>query len=282
MNEILNTLIMDQGQRLVTGYFVSTWGRRILALSLIFGAHPSVALAQSYVRPFTVEVSASAGGTFDFPGATAYQGICQTGTTNCSQKLSLGKAVLPVLSGETAIALNRFVWLYGDYSYVLTDRQSAAAQLGAISGRDTANRHYWMAMGGVEFSFPNIHGVVPLVRIGGGEVHDSYNNYSVAPGTPQPIVNRFDARSIPSGTIGGGIRWYLGERQGVRIMANSFFLGHSIPYLAPTSAVSSQVPMGISFGTVAVVSDGAVGVTRRSGGDVTIGYFFQFGGRSRK
>jgi hypothetical protein len=121
-------------------------------------------------------------------------------------------------------------------------------------------------MGGIEISFPNVHGVVPLLRVGGGEAHNSYNNYDSAPNTTVPIIDKFDARNIPAATVGGGVRWYLGERQGIRVMANGFLLSRGVYDLVPSS---------ISRG-------GVSNVTRRSGGDITVGYFFQFGGLKRQ
>lgn len=221
-----------------------------------------ILIAQNYVKPLTVELSASTGGAFDFPGATAFEGIfCQPNTTNCFQQLKLGKRFLPLVNGEVSIALNKYFWIYGDYTYIFPDHQSATAGYGNLNGNDTVNRHYWSANGGIEVSFPNVHGLVPLLRVGGGEFHNSYNNFDVGPNTRVPIIDTSEARGIKDVTVGGGVRWYLRERQGIRIMANAYYLTHGIFDLVPSS-----------------VSNGGVSnVSRRSGGTVTIGYFFQFG-----
>ena len=235
--------------------------RLIFRLLLISSIPASGLVAQQNMRPGTIELSASAGGLFDLPGATAFEGICQPGTTNCHQQLRLGKALLPMVDGEIAVSLSRFIWVYGDYSYVFPDRQSASASLGTVTWQNTVNRHYWAATGGMELSFPTIHGLVPLLRFGGGDIYQSYNNYEVGTNTTSPARNVTDAGGIKAGTIGGGVRWYLGERQGIRVMATGYYLGHSIEDIVASSRTVGGA--GLS--------------TRRSGGSITVGYFRQFG-----
>lgn len=234
---------------------------RFLLISAAIGSFSQVALAQRTIQPFTIELSASAGGTFDFPGATAFSGICQPNTTNCHQQLLLGEKSLPVFGGEVAVALNRFLWMYGDYNYMLPDRKSASSTLGESSDNTTVNRHYWSATGGIEVSFPQVHRIVPLLRIGAGEVYHSYNFYDVGVNVTPPVFQRSNAQGIKAGTFAGGVRWYWRERQGVRIMVDGFYLGHGVEEAAPPA-----------FG-----GGGAAFVTRRSGGAVTVGYFFQIG-----
>lgn len=234
--------------------------RSLVACLAVAGLSPPM-VGQQHMKAGTVELTASGGGLFDLPGATAYEGICQTGTTNCHSQLRPGKPLIPLVEGEVAVSLSRFFWLYGDYNYVFPDRQSATASLGTITGNDTVNRHYWTATGGIELSFPTVHGLVPLLRLGGGEVHQSYNSYDVAPNTSAPIIRLTEARTMPAAVLGGGVRWYLGERQGIRVMANGYYLGHSVYDLEPSS----------------LTVGGAALITRRSGGSITVGYFRQFG-----
>jgi hypothetical protein len=160
------------------------------------------------------------------------------------------------------MAINRYFWVYGSYGYIFPDRKVAAASVNdSISGTNTVNRHYWLATGGLEVSFPTVHGIVPLLRVGAGTIHHNYNSYDVSRGTTVPIISISDSSNIPTGTVGGGIRWYFGERHGIRIMGNGYFLGRGITHIVPSSAL-----------------DGVSRVARKSGGTVTIGYFFQFGG----
>jgi hypothetical protein len=166
--------------------------------------------------------------------------------------------------------LLKFLWVYGDYGYVFPDRETAVAVAPAIPGFvaghlvNGVSRHYWTATGGVELTYPNAHRVVPFLRLGGGEVHQNYNFFNSGTGvTISPQTQRSNFGNIAAGTVGGGVRLYLGDWQGLKVEVDEFFLGSGIDQVGPAS-----------FG-----STGAAALSRKSGGRVTIGYFRQFGRR---
>ena len=230
---------------------------------LFIGVHAIATglLAQQNTRPFGVELSASAGGTFDLPGATAYSGICDSLQINCSEQTRPGKKFLPTVNAGVVVSLNRWIGLYGEYGRILPDSNRTSVTFGQNkSDVTTADRHYWVATGGAEFRFPTVHGVVPILRIGAGNLHDSYNYYDVGVNVTPPIIHFSDARGIIAITTGGGIKWYLRERQGLRFMANGMYLGHSVIDIQRSSLLGST-----AF------------IARRSGGSVTGGYFIQLG-----
>ena len=242
-------------------------------------ALPASVLAQFSTKPGTVEISAGIGGSFDFPGASAAAGgfafiipglpVPAAGIP----KLSAGRKSQPIVGGGAGIALTRFLWIYGDYGYLFPDRQTASAGLPvptvptvSVTTSTEATRHYWTGTGGVELSFPTVHRIVPLVRLGGGYVHHSYNYRSDTPNyrsTPQFITFQIsNAENIPVVTFGGGVRWYWGERHGLRILVDGFRLSHGVDDVAVAEGRSGT---------------GYLFVTRRSGGQVTVGYFLHFG-----
>ena len=269
--------------------------RVLLYLCVTFGLSSSL-FAQAPTKPWTVETSVNLGGSFDFPGAGVGAGgyseeytyqspyLTQVPSPALSH-LSLGRKSGFVLGGEASISVTRFMWLYGDYGYIFPDRNQVSAtvpvfllvgsqvlSLGLGTTVSTASRQYWTGTGGLEVSLPKIHRIVPFARFGAGYVHQSYNfnssgeNIAVStgvPGAPTTIVvpattiTRFE--NIPSVTFGGGVRWYTGERHGVRIMVDGFRLGHSVDDV------------------VAAIGGGYTFVARRSGGRITVGYFIHFG-----
>ncbi len=240
---------------------------RLFTAVLLVNVLSPFSFAQRAIKAGTVDVSVSIGGTFDFPGAGAYAGLCSVAApTNCQLKLNLGNKSTFLGAGEVAIALNRFIWLYGDYSHTLPERESASVTLNNSSVTTTTSRHYWTSTGGVEISFPTVHRVVPFLRLGAGKVYNDYNFYEVGVNTNPAIIHRFSApnQEIWSGTFGGGMRWFPKhqERQGFRIMIDAFYLGHGIEQAGAPST-----------------GGGAAFISRRSGGEVTFGYFHWFGRR---
>jgi hypothetical protein len=242
------------------------WISWVIVCIVAMNAVPNPLLAQKYMRPGTIDVSVHTGGIFDLPGATAVDSICLTGTTNCQQQIRSGKIFLPLVGGEAAVSLNRYIWLYGDYSWVFPDSHSVSGSFGTATDTGTADRNYWSTTGGVELSFPTITGIVPLLRVGGGEVHERFNFNDTGSSSSNSYsaltTELSQARSIPAGTAGGGIRWYIRERQGIIVMADAYYLGHGVYDVLP----STLTPGG-----------GAAVTERRSGGRLTVGYFIHFG-----
>jgi hypothetical protein len=232
--------------------------RRALCLLSAISIFSAGAAAQQNLRPFSIEVSALTGGSFDLPSATAHSGICNgAGLTNCVTQTDTGKKFLPLIGGGVVVSLRRWIALYGEYDYLFPDRHETSVSSGAAHDSTTSTRHYWIATGGAEFQFPTIHGIVPVLRIGGGQVYDSYNYYDVGTNVSPPVFHYSDARGTWTATGAGGIKWYLRERQGLRFMFNGYYLGHSLQDVQPSPF----------FGTVFV--------TRRSGASITAGYFIQ-------
>ena len=243
----------------------------LFCLCGIIAAQASL-LAQIPTRPGTVEISAYGGGSFDFPGAgIAYGGFSYTNTFN-PPKFTPGRKTQPTIGAEVGVSLTRFLWLYGDYAYLFPDREHATASIpltNTVSLTETASatRHYWAGTGGAELSFPTVHRVVPLVRFGGGYVHQRHNinwpPYNTRVGNiafVDPGLQILEAESIPAVTFGGGVRWYWSERHGLRVLVTGFRLSHGVTDMGASSAVG-----GYGF------------VTRRSGGELTVGYFVHFG-----
>ena len=119
------------------------------------------------------------GGSFDFPGASVAGGgfafrfnfpgapIVPPG----APQLVAGRKSQPILGGQLAVALHRFLWVYGDYGYLFLDKNSVTAQVPFLPSQtatvDTsATRKYWTAAGGVELSAPTVHRIVPFLRAG--------------------------------------------------------------------------------------------------------------------
>jgi hypothetical protein len=235
------------------------FARRLALALLSIAVYCTCLIAQPNMRPLTVELAAFGGGVFDLPSATATSSICTSGTTDCHSETRLGKKFMPTVGGEISVALRPWVAIYGEYGYVFPDHNSASVIFGQSSDATTVDRHYWLANAGIEFNFPTVHGVIPVVRLGGGMVHESYNYYDVGVNVSPAVIHYADARGIPDGSAGAGIKWYLRERQGLKFMVDGFYLGHSVQDFQPSPF----------FGTAFV--------TRRSGGSVTVGYFLQLG-----
>ncbi len=240
---------------------------RLLMSLIVANALSSLSFAQRTIKAGTVDVSVSIGGTFDFPGAGAYSGICATAAaTNCREQLNIGNKSTFLGAAEVAVALNRFIWLYGDYSYTLPERESVSVTLNNSTDTTTTTRHYWTSTGGVEISFPTVHRIVPLLKFGGGQVYNDYNFNDVGVNVTPAFIHHFSApnQGVWAGTFGGGMRWFPKhqERQGFRVMIEAIYLGHGI----------EQAGAPISGG-------GASFISRRSGGEVTVGYFHWFGRR---
>ncbi len=222
-------------------------------------------LAQMPLKRWTKEISIYGGTTFGFPGAGSAVADCVIGGP-CEHQVVLGRKTQPVIGGEIAVSVTKVLWLYGDYGYMFHDSNQATVSPGGFTDTNSATRHYWTATGGVELSFPTIHRIVPFLRVGAGYVRESYSSVTNPDflGFYPPVVS--DTRPIPSGTVGGGWRWYWNERQGLRFMVDGFFLGRSIQDAALPAC-------GASCGIVDTIPY----VTRRGGGRITIGYFRHFG-----
>jgi hypothetical protein len=242
---------------------------RIATIVALLAFAPQTRLsAQIPLKPWTGEFSVYAGGTFDFPGAGSAVYDCLV-SGPCMSQSKLGRRTQPVVGGTLSLALTRSLWVYGDYGYMFADRQETSVTLSVpvpgltplkFTDTNTTSRQYWTAAGGVELSFPTIHRIVPFFRAGAGYVHQSYNSFTDPNFLALYPSERLSHQAIPSGTLGGGVRWYWGERQGLRFLVDGFFLGHGVEELAQPGSGA-----GIPY------------VSRRSGGRITVGYFHHFG-----
>jgi hypothetical protein len=242
----------------VSAFTIMTLQRFLLLAicALILGASLQAQIPQ---RRGTIEASIYAGGSFDFPGAGSAVADCPRGQS-CVSQINLGRKTQPILGGQVAVSIMRFLWVYGDFGYMFEDDQRTSVSFSGLTDTNTTSRQYWTATGGVELSFPTIHRVVPFVKAGAGVVHHEYESVT----SPNYLALYPSVRSaseeIPSGTAGGGIKWFWNERQGLRFEADGFFLGHGVEQAAyPGSGV------GIPY------------VTRSSGGRIIVGYFRHFG-----
>jgi hypothetical protein len=172
----------------------------------VLGFGGGLLVAQRSVPAGTVEWHLYGGGTFDLPGAATYAGIVQTtNPQNRNEQFQPGRKVQPVIGSSLAVSLGKFFWLYGDYSYIPRDQSEATATLGSSTGVETATRHYWLATGGAQISFPTVQRVSPYLDLGVGVLHHSYtrtSQYTNVIGTP--FNQRSISENILTPHVGGG------------------------------------------------------------------------------
>jgi hypothetical protein len=237
--------------------------QHLLLISCVAVLADTPLLAQKSVRAGTIEWHLYGGGTFDLPGASAFAGIVQaTNPANSNQQFLNGRKVQPLVGTGLAVSLGKFFWAYGDYSYMFTDRSTANAALLNSTGTETVNRHYWLASGGIQMTFPTIQRVSPYLEFGGAVLHQSYSRtsqYTNIIGTP--FSQQTIANNIAAPHLGGGVRVFVRERQGFRFAVDGYYL---------TTGVEQRVP-GVQ-GTFPFI-------TRRGWGRITAGYFVHFGRR---
>jgi hypothetical protein len=223
-------------------------------------------LAQTQVKIGTVEINPYGGGTFDLPGAAGYVGLVDSANAaNRQEKYNQGRRSEPFAGGRISVSLTKFLWVYGDYSYLFPDRTNAAVSLFSSSGVNTTNRHYWVSEGGLQFAFPTIQRASPFVEVGMGVMHQNYTSRTaytnLAGANPNPVFVQNDRGNITIGPhFGAGVRIFRGERDGFAFGVDGNYLFTGLPQIVPAAGAGS-------FPTI----------SRRSWGRVYVGYFFRLG-----
>jgi hypothetical protein len=235
--------------------------RDFVAMALVAGTLMSGSLwAQRTSRLGETELGFYTGATFDLPGAASYVGasVTRAGAIDRDIRYLPGKKALPILGGGAAVALHKVLWAYGDYSYMFPDR-SAATISRLMSGVNTVNRHYWMADGGVQLTFPTVQRVMPYVSIGIGKWHQNYSSTRKY-GSSSPTYSR-TVNDAVTPHVGAGVRVFLTERSGFKFTVDGYRSGKAI----------SNIVEG--------VADSYVSTVRRGFGRITAGYFVRIGKR---
>lgn len=239
------------------------WKTAVAAVGMVLAS--SGGYAQT-IKSGTIEGSIFGGVGFDMPSAASAVGICFVNTTNCGLKYAPG-AKAPGLAGVgLGLSLYKGLSVYGDYSYVFKQTSGASVNFFGTGDTATAVRQYSLAVGGLQMAIPSVQRFSPYVEIGGGELHNSYNLY-------ETITNlngnnyTFDTNSkahpnLPVIHYGGGVRYFVGERWGLKFAVNGYKTFRGIDQAVPTSG---------TFGSATV--------SRRGFGDVTLGLFWRLGRR---
>lgn len=229
------------------------------------GLIPAVGYSQSTVKPGTVELMPYGGGTFDLPGATGFVGLFQSSNPqNRQEKFNQGRRSQPFVGGRVSVAIAKYLWLYGDYSYLFVDRTKGSVTLGGSSGVNTTDRHYSVAQGGVQLAFPTIQRASPYLEFGMGVLHQNYTTSTsytnVIGSNPNPFFTQSDRDNIVIGPhAGGGVRIYRGERDGFYVGVDGNYLFSGVRQVVPADGIGS-------FPTI----------SRRGWGRAYVGYFFRF------
>jgi hypothetical protein len=231
------------------------------ALCLLLFTNCSL-FAQKAVPAGTVEWNGYGGGTFDLPGAASFAGLFETtNPQNTNQQFKNGRKIQPFLGSGITVSLGKFFALYGDYSYIFTDRSVASAALLNSTATTDVRRHYWLATGGVQLTFPTVQRASPYVEFGGGVLHQSFVRTSQFTNVIGPTFSQQRlSNDIAAPHIGGGVRIFLTERQGLRFAVDGYYLGRGLEQEVP-GAVQGTFPT----------------ITRRGWGRITGGYFIRFG-----
>lgn len=241
---------------------MNVFTRMYLTLIVLVTMAP-LSWGQKSVRAGTIELNVYGGGTFDLPGASSFAGIVQSNNpANSNQQFRNGQKSEPLLGTGLAVSLGKFFWLYGDYAYMFPDRSTANASLFSSTGVETVDRHYSLAHGGLQVTFPTVQRVSPYLELGAGILHQSYtrtSNYTNIIGPP--FSSQSISNNIAAPHIGGGVRVFVKERQGFRFAVDGYYLGTGIQQRVP--GVQGTFPF----------------ITRRGWGSITAGYFVHFGRR---
>jgi hypothetical protein len=152
--------------------------------------------------------------------------------------------------GNVTFAINKYILPYAEYSYFPGIGRSSTSFFPGTASAFTANTSFPLSdfHGGVHIRFP-IHEspVVPYAVFGlGGLTHFSRTisaTYTDAAGKPAQVS--FD---VPSGTdftvnFGGGLRYYLSQRYGIRVEAKGYHPSGS----TPVSSTFGKVEFGFFF-----------------------------------
>jgi hypothetical protein len=231
----------------------------LLIAGAVVGA-PTRLSAQRSAHLGEVEVAVHGGGTFDLPGAASYVGLFQTtNPSNQAAQFLPGRKSQPLVGGSLAVALHKMLWLYGDYSYMFPDRTAAAISFLGVNGVNTVNRHYWMADGGIQLTFPTVQRVMPYISLGAGRLHQNYSSVRTYSGISTTSANNEFNSFTPH--VGAGVRIFVTERSGFNLSADGYY---------SSKLLEAQVPgIGDTYPTV----------TRKGFGRVSAGYFVRFGRR---
>jgi hypothetical protein len=196
------------------------------------------------------------------------------------------RKINPMLGGNALFSLTKNVSLYGDFEWVPTQTSTATAVVVPISSwKEVSSRYFTMGFGGVQFTLPTVTRVVPYFLVGGGGVFFSQNVTntivnvsSVCPGTstgtcsvsgnPNGPSNQFvtGTFSTAAAQFGGGIRYFIGERWGLKAGAEGFYTRDALVQhrAVPSIIDASGNPLP------------AINLTRHGFGQVEVGLFKQF------
>jgi len=213
------------------------------------------------------EITLYSGGTFDLPGAAASAGLVRRSSTGAitrqENQFNNGYKSLPLVGGTLGFSLRRWLWISADYSYIFPNRNSAEVVFSdtGSSNKVTVDRHYSLASGKIQLTYPTVTRVVPYIELGVGSMHESYTSTRtlVNTGTSSPPPEAV-SRDLVAPQFGGGVRIYVKEHSGFRFAAEGYILNRGIKQQVP--GPQDTFPF----------------ILRRGWGRITGGYFFQFGG----
>jgi hypothetical protein len=129
----------------------------------------------------------------------------------------------PVFGGEISLSLTRYVALYGELGYAVSNqRVTPYGYSGVFSSKNSA---VWLYDGGLQLMAPfraeDRHWLVPFVQVGAGGVDYRLYNYNTNGGTNS------DTRFAWNGGV--GFDYHFTRQVGFRVMAKDYIAIFNVP-----------------------------------------------------